>query len=86
MILLFVRKKYYIENFKGKVKLYDGVEKLIKFLKSIDIPIAIVTAGHKDQLEKQFLDIFKLFNAIVTGDQILKTNLFLTLTLKQRNY
>ncbi len=71
------KKKYYIENFKGKVKLYDGVEKLIKFLKSIDIPIAIVTAGHKDQLEKTVPNSFlNFFNAIVTGDQILKNKPF----------
>jgi HAD superfamily hydrolase (TIGR01509 family) len=72
-LLVKEKKKHYIENFKNNIVFYSGVLSLVKSLNSMKIPIAIVTAGHKDQLEKtvpkSFLDCF---NAIVTGDKVSK--------------
>ena len=64
------KKKNYVEL--QTVTFYPGVESLVSKLKANKIPMAIVTAGHLDQL---FLTVphtfLSNFNALVTGDMIL---------------
>ena len=67
--LVIKKKKYYVEL--QTVTFYPGVESLVAELKAMEIPIAIVTAGHLDQLcltvPQSFLSNF---NALVTGDMV----------------
>ena len=63
------KKKYYVE--RQKVTFYPGVESLISDLKAIKIPMAIVTAGHLDQLRLSVPQSFlSHFNALITGDLV----------------
>lgn len=65
------KKKYYVDA--QSVTFYPGVERLISELKARKVPMAIVTAGHLDQLQlsvpKKFLE---QFDALVTGDQCVR--------------
>ena len=64
------KKKYYIK--RQSVRFYPGVESLICQLREQKVPIAIVTAGHLDQLcsfvPYKFLN---QFSALITGDLVL---------------
>ena len=65
------KKDYYIS--RQKVSFYPGVELLISELSDRNVPMAIVTAGHLDQLESSVSGTFlKQFDAIITGDQFLR--------------
>lgn len=62
------KKEYYVRD--HQMKFYPGIEQLISELKNKKIPIAIVTAGHLDQLEGSVPSPFlSQFDVIVTGDQ-----------------
>lgn len=65
------KKDYYVN--RQKVTFYPGVELLISELNDRNVPMAIVTAGHLDQLESSVSGTFlKQFDAIITGDQFLR--------------
>lgn len=61
------KKKYYVD--RQSITFFPGVELLVSELKGRKVPIAIVTAGHLDQLRLsvpgRFLD---QFDALITGD------------------
>lgn len=60
------------ENYVAQqsISFYPGVELLISELQNKNVPMAIVTAGHLDQLESSVPSEFlKQFDAILTGDQ-----------------
>lgn len=63
------KKKYYAQQ--QAVTFYPGVESLVSELKAIKIPMAIVTAGHLDQLRSSVPQSFlSQFNALITGDLV----------------
>ena len=65
------KKKYYIN--RKSLTFYPGVESLVSELKERKVPMAIVTAGHLDQLRLSVPDNFlKHFDALVTGDLVLR--------------
>ena len=62
------KKAYYID--RQSITFYPGVELLITELSDRKVPMAVVTAGHRDQLESSVPVAFlKHFNAVMTGDQ-----------------
>lgn len=65
---LVLKKKRYFVN-RQSITFYPGVESLISELKDRKVPMAIVTAGHLDQLRLAVPDYFlNHFDALVTGD------------------
>ena len=63
------KKRYYVE--RQTVTFFPGVESLVSELKDLKIPMAIVTAGHLDQLRLSVpLYFLNHFNALVTGDMV----------------
>lgn len=66
---LFQKKdEHYFQN--NRFELYPGVAELTTKLKKKNIPIAIVTAGRMERLEKTVDSSFlELFNVIITGDK-----------------
>ena len=66
------KKKYYVE--RQVVTFFPGVESLVSELKDRKIPMAIVTAGHLDQLRLSVPQYFlNYFNALVTGDMVARS-------------
>ncbi len=66
-----VLSKKNLYSSREKAKLYPGVKDGIAELKERQVPIAIVTAGHFDQLSKIVpTEFLQLFDAVVTGDQV----------------
>ena len=62
------KKEYYVN--RQSIFFYPGVEDLISELKDRNVPMAIVTAGHLDQLRATTPESFlKQFDALMTGDQ-----------------
>jgi beta-phosphoglucomutase-like phosphatase (HAD superfamily) len=65
--LVKIKEGYFAENFTFKT--YPGVDELLKKVKQIKIPIAIVTAARKERLystcPKSFIS---QFDVIITGD------------------
>ena len=62
------KKDYYVD--RQSISFYPGVERLISELKNRDVPMAIVTAWHLDQLESTVPGEFlRQFDALMTGDQ-----------------
>lgn len=63
------KKKYYVG--RQPITFFPGVEPLISELKDRKVPMAIVTAGHLDQLRlsvpRHFLE---QFDALITGDML----------------
>lgn len=63
------KKKYYVS--RQPVVFFPGVDSLISELKDRKVPMAIVTAGHLDQLRlsvpRHFLE---QFDALITGDML----------------
>lgn len=63
------KKKYYVG--RQPVAFFPGVESLVSELKDRKVPMAIVTAGHLDQLRlsvpRHFLE---QFDALITGDML----------------
>ena len=65
------KKAYYVN--RQSITFYPGVELLISELKNRNVPMAIVTAGHLDQLESSVPgDFLTHFAAVMTGDQFSK--------------
>ena len=65
------KKKYYVD--KQLLTFYPGVELLISDLRARNVPMAIVTAGHLDQLQLSVPQKFlEQFDALITGDQCLR--------------
>ena len=63
------KKRYYVE--RQAVTFFPGVESIVSELKDRKIPMAIVTAGHLDQLRLSVPQYFlNYFNALVTGDLV----------------
>ena len=63
------KKKYYVE--RQIVTFYPGVESLVSELKAKNIPMAVVTAGHLDQLRLSVPQSFlSHFDVLITGDLI----------------
>ena len=63
------KKKYYVE--RQIVTFFPGVESLVSELKAKNIPMAIVTAGHLDQLRLSVPQSFlSHFNVLITGDLV----------------
>jgi beta-phosphoglucomutase len=63
------KKEHYAE--RKSINFYPGVELLISELKERMVSMAIVTAGHLDQLKLSVPERFlKQFDALVTGDQV----------------
>jgi len=63
------KKEYYVD--RQSIKFFPEVELLISDLKDRKVPMAIVTAGHLDQLQLSVPERFlKQFDALVTGDQV----------------
>lgn len=65
------KKQLYVDSYKVKrLEFYPGVKNLIKLL-STKYPVAIVTAGHEDQLRgtvpRNFLD---QFSVLICGDMV----------------
>ena len=64
------KKKYYVER-QQEIAFFPGVESLVSELNDRNIPIAIVTAGHLDQLQLSVPHYFlNYFNALVAGDMV----------------
>ncbi len=62
------KKGYYIRN--HRTRFYPGIEDLIRRLSDNNVPMAIVTAGHGDQLRESVPSSFLgHFDVIVTGEQ-----------------
>ena len=62
------KKEYYVGA--QSITFYPGVELLISELKDWKVPMAIVTAGHLDQLKSTVAENFlHQFDALMTGDQ-----------------
>ena len=56
---------------KQSITFYPGVESLVSELKDRNVPMAIVTAGHLDQLRLSVPEYFlNYFDALITGDLI----------------
>jgi beta-phosphoglucomutase len=70
--LVLLKKKLYVQQ--SSISFYPGVESLVTELRDNKVPMAIVTAGHLDQLKlsvpQSFLDNF---DALITGDITLKS-------------
>ena len=65
------KKKYYVE--RQSITFFPGVELLISELKDRKVPMAIVTAGHLDQLRLSVPQRFlEQFDALITGDQFVR--------------
>lgn len=65
--LVLKKKKYFVS--RQSITFYPGVESLVSELKDRKVPMAIVTAGHLDQLRLSVPDYFlNHFDALVTGD------------------
>lgn len=65
--LVLKKKKYFVD--RQSITFYPGVESLVSELKDRKVPMAIVTAGHVDQLRLSVPDYFlNHFDALVTGD------------------
>ena len=63
------KKKYFVD--RQTVVFYPGVESLVSELSSRKVPMAIITAGHLDQLKLSVPEHFlNQFSALVTGDQV----------------
>lgn len=61
------KKKYYVD--RQSITFFPGVEPLISELKNRKVPMAIVTAGHLDQLRLSVPQRFlEQFDALITGD------------------
>ena len=64
------KKKYYVER-QQQITFFPGVESLVSELKDRNIPMAIVTAGHLDQLQLSVPQYFlNYFDALVAGDMV----------------
>ena len=79
---LLKKKQLYVEMHKQSVvNFYPEVETVVEVL-SERLPLAIVTAGHEDQLRATVPTKFlNLFTAIVCGDKVKKTSHIQTLML-----
>ena len=65
------KKEYYVD--RQSITFFPGVELLIFELKDQNVPMAVVTSGHLDQLTLSVPAKFlKQFDVLVTGDQFLK--------------
>ncbi len=63
------KKRYYVE--RQAVTFFPGVESFVSELHDLKIPMAIVTAGHLDQLQLSVPSCFlSHFSALVTGDLV----------------
>lgn len=64
------KKEYFIKMFVGrKSKLYPGAAELLTELKAKNIPMALVTASVRDQINASVSsEILVKFNALVTGE------------------
>jgi len=63
-----LKERYYLEN--HRFEFYPGVETLLKSLRAKKIPMAIVTAGLLDRLDRSVpAGFLRQFQVIVTGDQ-----------------
>ena len=64
------KKKYYVER-QQEITFFPGAESLVSELKDRNIPMAIVTAGHLDQLQLSVPQYFlNYFDALVAGDMV----------------
>ena len=62
------KKDYYVD--RQSITFYPGVELLLSELKDRNVPMAVVTAGHRDQLESSVpVEFLRRFDALLTGDQ-----------------
>ena len=69
--LVHKKKKYYVD--RQSITFFPGVEPIVSELKDRKVPMAIVTAGHLDQLKLSVPGEFlKQFDALITGDQLLR--------------
>jgi beta-phosphoglucomutase len=65
------RKKGEYVGRQRPIAFYPGVDSLVAGLKQRGVPLAIVTAGHLDQLKATVPDVFlRQFDCLVTGDQL----------------
>ena len=63
------KKQYYVK--RQSVTFYPEVESIVSELKDREVPMAIVTAGHLDQLRLSVPAYFlNHFDALITGDMI----------------
>lgn len=63
---------------EGKIKLMDGTEELLEFLKEKGLKIAVATNRSRFSVEilSRKLDIFKLFDLVITADDVEKAKPF----------
>jgi len=67
--LVLKKKKYFVD--RQVIAFYPGVENLISDLNQRQVPMAIVTAGHLDQLQSSVPHGFlNFFDVLVTGDML----------------
>ena len=67
--LVLKKKKYYVD--RQSITFYPGVESLVSELSDRKVPMAIVTAGHLDQLKLSVPEYFlNHFDVLITGDLI----------------
>lgn len=67
--LVLKKKKYFVS--RQSIAFYPGVESLVSELNDRKVPMAIVTAGHLDQLQLSVPEYFlNHFDALITGDLI----------------
>ena len=65
------KKKYYVS--RQPITFFPGVEPLISELKDRKVPMAVVTAGHLDQLRLSVPQRFlEQFDALITGDMFMR--------------
>lgn len=67
---LVLKKKRYFVN-RQSITFYPGVESLVSELSNRKVPMAIITAGHLDQLNLSVpVNFLNHFEALITGDMI----------------
>ena len=65
------QKRYFLERYAHRVRPFEGVLELLKWLKKREISIGLVTSSHGDILEAVLPGSLKsLFDHIVTGDLV----------------
>ena len=70
--IIFKKKEHYKKNSK-KIKIYDGVKKLLVLLKNNKIKLGIVSSSHYDQIKASLNNSFlNMFDTVISGDMVKK--------------
>jgi phosphoglycolate phosphatase len=64
--------KYYKENHKRELRLYDGIRELLDELKRAGFKVAVATNAYRNSTQQSltYLNIIELFDAIACSDEV----------------